>query len=111
MEVVGGRAIHPINVRRGRLLPGADQARAAALAERLRWARDASLETVELVSTFDFPELEIDHELVALHHPDEYAITEGRVVSDRGLDIEVGRVPRALRRGARRPFDRAARRG
>ncbi len=89
MEVVGGRAIHPINVRLGGFYRAPTKRELQPFVERLRWARDASLETVELVSTFDFPDLEIDHELVALHHPDEYAITEGRIVSDSGLDIEV----------------------
>ena len=89
MEIVGGRAIHPINVRLGGFYRTPTKRELRPLAERLRWARDAALETVRVVSGFDFPDLEIDHELVALHHPDEYAITEGRVVSDRGLDIEV----------------------
>jgi coenzyme F420-reducing hydrogenase alpha subunit len=89
MEIVGGRAIHPINVRLGGFYRTPTRRELRPLAERLRWARDAALETVRVVSGFDFPDLEIDHELVALHHPDEYAITEGRVISDRGLDIEV----------------------
>ena len=89
MEIVGGRAIHPINVRLGGFYRTPTKRELRPLAERLRWARDAALETVRVVSGFDFPDLEIDHELVALHHPDEYAITEGRVISDRGLDIEV----------------------
>ncbi len=89
MEIVGGRAIHPINVRLGGFYRAPTKRELRPLAERLRWARDAALETVRVVSAFDFPDLEIDHELVALHHPDEYAITQGRVVSDRGLDIEV----------------------
>jgi coenzyme F420-reducing hydrogenase alpha subunit len=89
MEIVGGRAIHPINVRLGGFYRTPTKRELRPLAERLRWARDAALETVRVVSGFDFPDLEIDHELVALHHPDEYAITQGRVISDRGLDIEV----------------------
>ena len=89
MEIVGGRAIHPINVRIGGFYRTPTRRELRPLAERLRWARDAALETVRVVSGFDFPDLEIDHELVALHHPDEYAITQGRVISDRGLDIEV----------------------
>ena len=89
MEIVGGRAIHPINVRLGGFYLTPTKRELRPLAERLRWARDAALETVRVVSGFDFPDLEIDHELVALHHPDEYAIAEGRVISDRGLDIEV----------------------
>jgi coenzyme F420-reducing hydrogenase alpha subunit len=89
MEIVGGRAIHPINVRLGGFYRTPTRRELRPLAERLRWARDAALETVRVVSGFDFPDLEIDHELVALHDPDEYAITQGRVISDRGLDIEV----------------------
>ena len=89
MEIVGGRAIHPINVRLGGFYRTPTKRELRPLAARLRWARDAALETVRVVSGFDFPDLEIDHELVALHHPDEYAITQGRVISDRGLDIEV----------------------
>jgi sulfhydrogenase subunit alpha len=89
MEIVGGRAIHPVNVRLGGFYRAPTKRELRPLAERLRWARDAALDTVRWVSGFDFPDLEVDHELVALHHPDEYAITQGRVVSDRGLDIEV----------------------
>jgi hypothetical protein len=33
--------------------------------------------------------MQIDHEFVSLRHPDEYAVLDGRVVSDRGLDIDV----------------------
>jgi len=89
MEVVGGRPIHPVNVRLGGFYRTPTKRELRPLGEKLRWARDAALETVRLVATFDFPDLEIDHELVALHHPDEYAITEGRIVSDGGLNIEV----------------------
>ena len=42
---------------------------------------------------FDFPELSVDYEFVALSDPDEYAIIGGRVVSNRGIDIPVDRWP------------------
>jgi coenzyme F420-reducing hydrogenase alpha subunit len=48
-----------------------------------------SEETVRLVSGFDFPDFEMPYEFVALHHPDEYAITDGRIISSEGLDIDV----------------------
>jgi coenzyme F420-reducing hydrogenase alpha subunit len=37
----------------------------------------------------DFPAFEQDYEFVALRHPDEYPFNEGRLVSNRGLDIDV----------------------
>ena len=89
MRVIGGREIHPINVRVGGFYHAPSAADLAPLAERLKWARDAALETVGWVATFPFPELEADYLFVALRHPTEYPITEGRIVSNRGLDIEV----------------------
>ncbi|MGA8015434.1 MAG: Ni/Fe hydrogenase subunit alpha [Candidatus Dormiibacterota bacterium] len=93
LEAIGGRAIHPINVRIGGFHRVPTPTELAPLAERLRWARDAALETVRWVSRFPFPDLEVEHELVALAQPDSYAIIGGRVVSDQGLDISVPEFP------------------
>ena len=61
----------------------------APLAERLKWAREAALETVRWVATFEFPDFEQDYEFVALRHSEEYPFNEGRIVSNKGLDIAV----------------------
>src|SRR5262249_1083010 len=54
---------------------------------KLKRARDDALETVRWTATLDFPDFEQDYEFVALSHPDEYPFNEGRIVSNRGLDI------------------------
>ena len=77
LELVGGRAIHPVNVRLGGFYRAPTRAELAPLAERLRGAVDDAIETARWVSTFDFPDLELDHELLALHEPDRYAIESG----------------------------------
>ena len=41
------------------------------------------------VAAFAFPEAERDYEFVALSHPDEYPMNEGKLVSNKGLDIDV----------------------
>jgi coenzyme F420-reducing hydrogenase alpha subunit len=89
VNLLGGREIHPINVRVGGFykLPGKPEF--AALAETLKRARDAALETVRWVATFQFPDYERDYEFVALRHPREYPFNEGRLVSSKGLDISV----------------------
>ncbi len=87
VQLVGGREIHPINVRVGGFYRTPTRRELAPLAERLKWARDAALETVRWVGGFDFPDCERDYEFVALRHPDEYPFNEGRLVSNRGLDI------------------------
>ncbi|MDE3167733.1 MAG: nickel-dependent hydrogenase large subunit, partial [Acidobacteriota bacterium] len=43
---------------------------------------------VNLVAAFEVPEFEQDYEFVALSHPGEYPLNEGRLVSNRGLDID-----------------------
>jgi coenzyme F420-reducing hydrogenase alpha subunit len=89
VRLLGGREIHPINVRVGGFYKVPEKKDFSALAEELRWARDAALETVRWVAAFDFPDFDRDYEFVALRHPDEYAINEGRIVSSKGLDIAV----------------------
>ncbi|MFZ5453075.1 MAG: Ni/Fe hydrogenase subunit alpha [Thermodesulfobacteriota bacterium] len=89
VALVGGREVHPINVRVGGFYRVPTKAELAPLAERLKWARDAAVKTVAWVGGFTFPEYEMDYEFVALRHPQEYPFNEGRLVSNRGLDIEV----------------------
>jgi len=86
---IGGREIHPINVRVGGFYRVPTKQELTPLAERLKRALDAALETIRWVSTFSFPEFEQDYEFVALRHPDEYPFNEGRLVSNKGLDIAV----------------------
>ena len=89
MTLVGGREIHPINVRVGGFYKAPSKEQLAGLAENLKWAREAALETVQWVATFTFPDFQRDYEFVALRHPDEYPLNEGRLVSNKGLDISV----------------------
>ena len=87
ITLLGGRAVHPINVRLGGFYRVPMKAELAPLAERLKWAREAAVETVRWVATFPFPDYEQDYEFVALRHPNEYPFNQGRIVSNRGLDI------------------------
>jgi sulfhydrogenase subunit alpha len=87
MTLLGGREIHPINIRVGGFYRLPSKRDLAPLVDRLKWARDAALDAVRWVSGFAFPEFEYDYEFVALRHPDEYPFNEGRLVSNKGLDI------------------------
>ncbi|HQR40784.1 MAG TPA: Ni/Fe hydrogenase subunit alpha [Blastocatellia bacterium] len=89
VTVIGGREIHPINVRVGGFYKSPAKAPIKELLEKLKGARQAALDTVAWVATFDFPEFERDCEFVSLRHPDEYPFCEGRIVSSAGLDISV----------------------
>lgn len=90
MEILGGREVHPINVRVGGFYRVPRKQELEPLKEELKWAIDASLETVRLTAGFDFPDFKQDYEFVALRHPSEYPLNEGRLVSNKGLDIPAG---------------------
>lgn len=87
ITLLGGRAIHPVNVCVGGFYKVPTRTELAGLVERLKWAREAALETVRWTASLPFPDFEQDYEFVALRHPDEYPFNEGRIVSDKGLDI------------------------
>ena len=88
VTVVGGREIHPVNVRVGGFYRTPSQAvLRRALVDQLERGREIALETVRWTANFTFPEVEWDPELVALHEPGRYPIDLGRIVSNRGLDI------------------------
>jgi coenzyme F420-reducing hydrogenase alpha subunit len=89
IDAVGGRAVHPINLRVGGFYRAPSRAELRGLLDKLEWAREAALETVRWTAGFDFPDFESDYEFVSLRHPDEYPIHEGRLISDKGLDIGV----------------------
>jgi coenzyme F420-reducing hydrogenase alpha subunit len=89
VTLLGGREVHPINVRVGGFYKVPSRRDLAPLAERLAWARDAALDTVHWVATLPCPEFEQDYEFVALRHANEYPFNEGRLVSNKGLDITV----------------------
>ncbi len=86
VSVLGGREIHPINVRVGGFYRAPSRQELATLIEPLQRARDAAYETVRWVAGFSFPDFEHDYELVALSHPTEYPFNEGKVASTRGLE-------------------------
>ncbi len=89
VNFIGGREIHPINVCVGGFYRVPKKREFAELTEKLKWGRDAARDVVRWVSGFDFPDRERDYTFVSLRHPGEYPFSEGHIVSNRGLDIDV----------------------
>ena len=88
VQVLGGREIHPISAAVGGFYKVPTKNQLREMVPDLEWALAASRETVQWTSTLEFPNFEQDYEFVALRHPDEYPFNEGRLVSNRGLDID-----------------------
>ena len=89
LKAIGGRSVHPVNACVGGFYRWPDSAPLKALLPELEWALAASLETVKWALTLPYPDLELDYEFVALHHPDEYAVINGEVWSSRGSHLSV----------------------
>jgi len=87
MELVGGRAVHPVNVRVGGFyrLPDLDALR--AMVPDLQWACGAALDTVSWVAGFDIPDHHGEWDLVALAGDGEYPIMGRRIVTSSAPDI------------------------
>jgi sulfhydrogenase subunit alpha len=93
VAALGGREIHPINVRLGGFFRLPERADLDALEAEIEWATEAMRDMLPALARLEFPALERDYEFVALRHPAEYPFCEGRIVSTKGLDLEVHEYP------------------
>jgi len=89
LEVLGGRAIHPINVAVGGFYRAPSADALTRLIPDFEWGLEASQAVARWVASLPLPDFRQNYEFVALTHPDEYPFNEGRVGSSRGLDIPV----------------------
>ncbi|MCI4340120.1 MAG: Ni/Fe hydrogenase subunit alpha [Thermoplasmata archaeon] len=87
MRLLGGREIHPVNVRIGGFYRCPSVEELGTLRPQLESALGLAEETVRFAAGLPFPEVEEDYEFVALQHPNEYAMNEGEVVSNRGTRL------------------------
>ena len=89
LEVLGGRAVHPVNVAVGGFyrLPHPDDLR--RLIPDFEWCLQAAVDTTRWVAGFVFPEFTCDYQLVSLTHDDEYPMNEGCIATSHGESIAV----------------------
>jgi len=97
LEVLGGRAVHPINVAVGGFyrLPRAEEL--VALVPDFEWGLQAAMDATRWVAGFDFPRFEQPYDFVALSHPNEYAMCEGVIRASDGLAIDSSQFERHFR--------------
>ncbi|MEZ6123273.1 MAG: Ni/Fe hydrogenase subunit alpha [Planctomycetaceae bacterium] len=89
LEVLGGRAIHPVNVAVGGFHRAPKREALAQLIPDFQWSLQAAIETCHWVAGFDFPDFDCDYQFVTLSHPDEYPMNEGVVATTLGEAIAV----------------------
>lgn len=89
IALLGGRSVHPVGVRAGGFYHAPDEQEVTRLLERFKAARQEAVDLVAWTCSLDLADDEQDFTSVSLQHPDEYAMNEGRLVSDKGLDIAI----------------------
>lgn len=90
MEVIGGRAIHPINVRLGGFYSVPRARDLEPLAQMLRRSLDDALETLRVITEFEFPDVEFDHEFLSLSDGgDRYPIENGSILRSAGSAFDI----------------------
>jgi coenzyme F420-reducing hydrogenase alpha subunit len=89
LDVLGGRAIHPINARVGGFYRLPRREELTALLPHLQWGVEAAVETTRWVAGFDYPMFDQPYDMVSLVHDDEYPMNEGRIGSLDGWSCEV----------------------
>lgn len=89
VSLLGGREIHPINVRIGGFYRLPTRAELAPLRDELAWALEAMETALGTLAALDFPDFERDYTFVALRHDSEYPMGRGRLTSSTGVDLPV----------------------
>jgi sulfhydrogenase subunit alpha len=89
ISAIGGRSVHPVNVRVGGFYRLPTPQQLLGLRPALERALQDALATVRLVSGFTFPDLEQPQDYVALRAAEGYPLEGGRVVTTGGPGFEV----------------------
>ena len=89
MTLVGGRSVHPVNVKLGGFYRMPTVAELRTLRPALERGLEDALETVRLVSTFSFPDFEQTFTYLSLRPEVGYPIEGGDVVTSAGGAFDV----------------------
>lgn len=89
IALFGARSVHPVGAKIGGFSKAPEQKSVDELLQRFIEAKQDAIELIRWLDTLELPDDEQQFISVALHHDDEYALNEGRLVSDDGLDIAI----------------------
>ncbi|MDJ0808435.1 MAG: nickel-dependent hydrogenase large subunit [Gammaproteobacteria bacterium] len=89
IALFGGRSVHPVGVRVGGFYKAPAEAAVADIVRRLEEALPEAEALVGWTTGLEIPDDDQTFVNVALTHAQDYAIGEGRLISDQGLDIDI----------------------
>ncbi len=89
LRLFGARSVHPVGARVGGFHRAPTPAEVEAQLANLRAALPEAEALVRWLGSLKLPAVEQDFVSVALRHPPDYPLYEGRLASDRGLDAPI----------------------
>ncbi len=87
MSLLGKRSVHPVGACVGGFYRAPDKAAVAILLAKFEQYLPEAEALVKWAAGLPLPMIEQEFISVAMHHPDEYPINHGNIVSNRGLKI------------------------
>lgn len=84
----GGRALHPVAMVVGGFTGFPPRDAIGKMLRELESIKDDAIEVLRVISELPFPDLSSDSDFVAIHDPSSYAINEGCIVSDNGINVK-----------------------
>lgn len=89
ITLLGGRSVHPVGAKVGGFYHAPNSQQVAKLIPQLEQGWLDSEALILWLDTLELPNDTQPFTCVAMRHPDEYPMNEGRIVSDSGLDISI----------------------
>jgi coenzyme F420-reducing hydrogenase alpha subunit len=89
LEVLGGRAIHPVNLAIGGFYRLPRREELVELIHDFEEGLEQSINAAQWLAGLPFPDFEGSYDFVALSCPDQYAIESGSIASSDGTRIEI----------------------
>ncbi|MEW5803578.1 MAG: nickel-dependent hydrogenase large subunit [bacterium] len=99
-EQIGGRPLHPVSMVVNGFTKVPDRETLASLAEGIKSVLPMAYDAARMMSELPYPDLQTEGDFAALRKEGgegvEYAINEGRLISSRGLNLEIHQYASAL---------------
>ena len=89
LRTVAGRSVHPVGVKVGGFTHAPEREQMIELLAECRAALPEAEELVRWVASLELEPDDQEFVCVALHHPNEYPMNEGRIIGSDGLDIDI----------------------
>lgn len=89
LELIGGRSVNPVGNCVGGFYRAPEVSEIKTILASLKAHLQDAIDMARWINTLNVPSFSQDITYVSLQHPDEYPFNEGRIVSSKGLDIDI----------------------